>query len=231
MPQKTRMTEQPPAQAADLQADGRPLNVLGEGRFGEVPSQLRRLVAGDGGAAAWLYDTFAAGLYRRLERRYGYPGGLDVENLLHDAFVFYFQRDCKVMRDFLARVPAAAQTRPALDRHLWDLACGVASNQLRSAARRYQRPLADIDAVRHAPSGERSALDRDAVERLGECLRESDEEVYLYGKLRFWEGLTPAEICEVTGWARKATYKLRQAFDDLARRCAESLGLAPGAAP
>ncbi len=225
------MSETPPASAGDHKAGDRPLKVLGEGRFGEVPRQLRRLVAGDADAAAWLYDTSAAGLYRRLERRYGYPGGLDVENLLHDAFVFYFQRDCKVMRDFLERVPEAAQTRAALDRHLWDLACGVASNQLRSAARRYQRPLTDVDQVRHAPSGERLALSRDALERLGECLREADEEVYLYGKLRFWEGLKPAEICEATGWARKATYKLRQAFDEAARRCAESLGLAREAAP
>ena len=70
----------------------------------EVGRQLARIFAGERRGAAWLYDTFAPRLHRRLRGRYGYPGGLETDDLLHDAFVFYFQHRAKVLRDFEGRV-------------------------------------------------------------------------------------------------------------------------------
>src|SRR5262249_5967386 len=97
---------------------------------------LSRLVAGEREAAAWLYDGFAKHLYRRLRLRYGYPGGLNPDDLLHDAFVYFFQDRCAAMRRILERTPPEGLTPEALERRLWDLACGVASNHRRAARRR-----------------------------------------------------------------------------------------------
>lgn len=194
----------------------------------EVGRTLRCLLEGDRAAAAWIYDTFADRLYRRLRRRYGYPGGLDPDDLLHDAFIFYFQNDGKVLRDFLERVPPEKQTRERLERHLWDLACGVASNRRRSASLRDhwsldENPVEPADD--RAPSLEERAVGRDQLARLDRCLEGQNGRVYLYYRLRFWDGHTPNEIAEIMGWSTKATYKLRQALNEAVRFCAESLGI------
>lgn len=191
----------------------------------EVHEQLRRIVEGDREAAAWLYDSFASDLFRRLRQRYGRTGGLDPEDLLQDAFTFYFQRDAKVLSDFLKRQPPGGASRESLAGHLWDLACGVASNRRRSAWGRRVVPLADTERAAPEPDAEEGTMARDALERLDRCLRAGRARVYLYFKLRYVDALTADEVATVTGWSMKATYKLRQVLNEAIRRCAERLGL------
>lgn len=191
-----------------------------------VHERLRELLAGDRNAAAWLYDTFAPGLYRRLRQRYERPGGPDPGDLLHDAFVLFLQREGKVLRDFVERHPDDDGAAVALERRLWDLACGVAANRRRAAWVRRVFALPVLAAIDPGAGAERGAVARDSLARLDDCLRENPERVYLYYKLRFFDGLTPEEIAGATGWSRKATYKLKDVLNQAVRRCVERLGLA-----
>lgn len=191
----------------------------------DVENRLWQLIDGDHGAAAWLYDTFAPGLYRRLRRRYAHLQGVDANDLLHDAFVLFFQNRGKVLGDFLGRVLPRDQTERALERHLWDLACGVASNRRRSIGK---RKTVSIDELRDAstdPNQEQTALGRQALVQLDECLRSGPDRVYLYFKLRHLDGLSPHEISQATGWSLKATYKLQQTLKSAVEACANRLDL------
>lgn len=194
----------------------------------DVGERLERLVDGDRAAAAWLYDTYAPLLARRLQGRYGGRPGIDVDDLLHDAFVFYFQNRARVLRDFLASRRPDEITSSRLERRLWDLACGLASNRRRAAkVREGTRALAEGEAERLSDGavGERRAVDRDGLERLDACLRGADRRAALYYRLRFADGYTPREIAQMTGWTMKVTYGLRQRLDAVLRDCLERLGL------
>ncbi len=195
-----------------------------------VTDTLQRLVAGDRTAAAWLYDHFADELLRRIRGRYGYLPA-EPEDLLQDAFVFYFQNRAKVIRDFLERVPVTQQTPSRLGRHLWDLACGVASNHRRAAKIRSgtegfeegeEARLVDAES-----SIEETALDRDHLQRLDRCLLQRGRRLAVYYRLRYWDGYSPTEIAGITGWPMKATYKLKQALKGAVELCAGELGLHP----
>ncbi|MEM7356131.1 MAG: hypothetical protein AAF657_35270 [Acidobacteriota bacterium] len=188
-----------------------------------VARRVEDVLAGVPQAIAWLYDTFAPGLYRRLRRRYGYPGGAEPEDLLQDAFVFYLQHDAKVLRDFATRNPPRRQTASILERHLWDLACGIASNRRRSARRADVVPITG-DRPSPAPGAERQTLDRDLLRRLADCLRRGNARIFLYFTLRYSDGHSPAEIAAATGWSKKATFKLKQKLGDALRRCNQQLG-------
>jgi len=188
----------------------------------EMERRLRSLVDGESAAAAWLYDTFAPALRRRLRGRYGGPGGLEVDDLLHDAFVLYLQNRARVIRRFLERVPAAERTPARLELRLWDLACGVASNRRRSRRRSTVVPIRG-DRTDPAPDAERSAVSRDRLLRLVDCLERRGSRIRLYYSLRYRDGLRPEEISRVTGWSRKATYKLKQALDRAVEGCVEEL--------
>lgn len=196
-----------------------------------VAEQLERLLAGDTGAAAWLFDTFAPRLLRRLGQRYGYFGTAEIEDLLQETFLLVLRQDGRLLAAFLERSLRLGSARDLgakdLERFLWDQACGLASNRRRSASFRNVVPLADTLEVEVEESAERQAIDRDSLARLDGCLRASGERVYLYYKLRCRDGLTPEQIADVAGWSRKATYKLRQTLDEAVRRCAERLGLIP----
>lgn len=193
----------------------------------DVRQRLVALLAGRQDAAAWLYDTFAPRLYRRLKGRYGHPRGLDPDDLLQDAYVFYFQHDGRVLQRFLGEVPPAEQSEARLESYLWDLACGLASNRRRSAASRATRPLEAEELPPVVPLAERRVIERDTLGRLEDCLRRSSHRVFLYFTLRYRDGLTPEEITAACGWSRKATYKLRQALDAAIESCAETLALVP----
>ncbi|MCG8459869.1 MAG: hypothetical protein MI919_26615 [Holophagales bacterium] len=199
---------------------------------GDVGDRLERLLDGEAREARWLYDFYATGLLRRLRGRYPY---LEPEDLLQDAFVFYFQNRGKVLRDYLERVPAGRRSPESLGRHLWDLACGLAANRRRaSRVRAGTSSFADGDEERLAdrsPSLEGWAVDRDELRRLDECLQRRGRRLALYCRLRFWDGYTPNEISEITGWSKKATYKLRQALAEAVAACAESLGISTGERP
>ncbi|MEO0423590.1 MAG: hypothetical protein AAF184_14730 [Pseudomonadota bacterium] len=187
--------------------------------------QIARIVDGDRKAIAWLYDTFAPVLFRRLRARYGFPGGLDAQELLHDAFVFFLQHDARVLTQFLERTDGDERTHDALARHLWDLACGVASNRRRERTRRPEVALIDADAIGDNGDPAEYSLKEDMLLRLDDCLRQRNPRVYLYFTLRYLDGLSPEQIAESTGWSRKATYKLRQALNDAVSECAEQLHL------
>jgi DNA-directed RNA polymerase specialized sigma24 family protein len=204
--------------------DGAPLVVSFAAR--QVETWLRRLIDGDADAATWLYDTFAPALYRRLRRRYCYPGGLDPDDLQHDAFVYFFQARCAPMARILERVPEGELTPEILERALWDLACGVACNRRRSAARR-RRATAPLDAgmLADPPREERLAVSRDLLRQVDACLRRARPQVYLYFKLRYWDGLSPSEIVSATGWSSRVTYKLKETLTAALTECAASLGI------
>jgi DNA-directed RNA polymerase specialized sigma24 family protein len=190
-----------------------------------ITSRLERIVAGDRDARAWLYDRFAARLFRALRARYGHDRELDPEELLHDAFLFYFQHDARVLASFLASVPFEERSTSRLDGHLWGLACGIASNRRRSSRRRRTLPLPAPDGIADGADAERRNVERDVLSRLTACLRRAGSRVFLYYKLRFVDGLTPEEISQVTGWPRKATYKLKLSLNDAVGRCAKRLRL------
>lgn len=187
----------------------------------DVQQKVGAILQGDRSATAWLYDTFAPRLFRRLTQRYAYPGGLSAEDLLQDSFLFYLQNDCRALRRFLERTPAAEQTEARLERYLWDLACGVATNRRRSAELRRSEPLARIGDAACPPLAERRSIDRDRLERLGGCLAESGSRLYLYFKLRYHDGYSPEEVSQITGWSRQATYRMRRALNRALERCLE----------
>lgn len=186
---------------------------------------IARIIDGDREAVAWLYDTFAPVLFRRLRARYGYPGGLDAEELLHDAFVFFLQHDARVLSQFLSRTAPGEQTPVTLERHLWDLACGVASNRRRERSRRPEVALLDADSIGDNGDPADKSLKEDMLLRLDACLRQRNARVYLYFTLRYLDGLSPEQIAQTTGWSRKATYKLRQALNEAVSECAQQLNL------
>ncbi|HEV7518893.1 MAG TPA: hypothetical protein VGR07_21575, partial [Thermoanaerobaculia bacterium] len=187
-----------------------------------------RLTAGDPEAVAWLYDRIAPDLYRRLRRRYGYPGGPDAADLLQETFLLCLRDEARLFRGLLAGQPAGAPALPATERYLWDLACGLAANVRRSIWSRRVEPLPKPQTLSSEPLSERSTLARDALDRLDRCLGEQGERVYLYFKLRYVDALSPEEIAAGTGWSRKATYKLRQALNEAVERCLDRLGLTTG---
>lgn len=186
-----------------------------------VEEKLERISKGDPEATAWLYDSFAPRLARRLRSRY--PDlDAELEDLVQDVFVLFLRPEGDLVRAFLDRHPP---TRSALERRLWDLGCGLASNRRRSA--RHQRVvyLDDRDRSDPIPDAERRAVHRDRLERLDTCLQKGNPRVYLYFKLRYRDGLSPEEIAQATGWSRKATYKLKQSLNQEVKACAEALGL------
>lgn len=193
----------------------------------DVHRRLHAIVeSNDPAAVAWLYETFAPKLLRRLRGRYAHPGGLDAGDLLQDAFVLFLRQNGKVLADFMERVPVTQQTAAALERLLWDLACGLATNLRRSASRVTLLSLFDSPRRSTDAGVEQRTIQRDLLEQLDGCLEVSGSRVYLYFTLRYRDGLTPDEIARATGWSKKATYKLRQALNEALARCAENLGWA-----
>jgi DNA-directed RNA polymerase specialized sigma24 family protein len=193
----------------------------------EAQEIAERLAAGDPEAVAWLYDAVAPDLYRRLKRRYGYPGGPDAADLLQETFLLSLRDGARLLRGALATQPAGAPALPELRRYLWDLACGVAANVRRSVWSRRAVPMPETALAAGEPPTERSAVARDALARLAGCLAGQGERLYLYFKLRYVDGLTPEETAAATGWSRKATYKLRQSLNEAVERCLDRLGLRP----
>ena len=191
----------------------------------DVVDRLRRLIGGDSGAAAWLYDTFAPRLYRRLRGRYGHLPGIEPDDLLQSAFLFYLQNDCRVLRSFLDSRPPGEVTAETLMRRLWDLACGLASNQRRAARGRPRPAELDEAAADHAPTAERRLSERQVLSRLAECLARRGRRLHLYFCWRYGDGLTPREIAGVTGWSRSETYRLREALNRALAACAAALGI------
>jgi len=181
--------------------------------------KIGRVIEGDRQATAWLYDQFAPLLFRRLSSRY-VPLGLDGEELLQDAFVFYLQHDARVLRRLLERETTFDDN--SVHRYLWDLACGLASNKLRSLKRATIVPL-NNEILKAEDDTAQSNLSQDLLSRLDACLSHKNSRVYLYFTLRYVDGLEPEEISRATGWSRKATYKLKQAFNSALADCAERL--------
>jgi len=194
----------------------------------EAHELAERLAAGDPQAVAWLYDSVAPDLYRRLRRRYGYPGGSDAADVLQETFLLCLRDQARLLRGVAASLPPGAPVLPALQRYLWDLACGVAANARRSVWSRRVLREPQPAAAAEEPSAERSAISREALQRLDGCLQRQGERLYLYFKLRYADGLTPEEIAAGTGWSRKTTYKLRQSLNEAVERCLDRLGLRPG---
>jgi hypothetical protein len=194
----------------------------------EAHAIAERLGAGDREAIAWLYDQIGPDLYRRLRRRYGYPGGPDAADVLQETFLLCLRDGARLLRGFISNRPAGSPTLPLLRGYLWDLACGVASNVRRSVWSRRVLPLPEQPLSTGEPPAERSALTRQALHRLDGCLEQQGARLYLYYKLRYADGLTPEEITAGTGWSKKATYKLRQSLNEAVQRCIDRLGLRAG---
>lgn len=199
----------------------------GSGMGAEVYEKLSSVLAGDPEATAWLYDAFAPRLLRRLRLRYRYFDCAELEDLLHDVFVLFLRNDGGLLRSFLAQRSPRQLTESSVERRLWDVACGMATNRRRSFGRRKVVPLESFDHPAPNATAEQSAIDRDQLRRLDACLREGNARVYLYFKLRYRDGLAPEEIAQVTGWSRKATYKLKQALNRQVETCVGKLRLEP----
>ena len=190
-----------------------------------IGDRIGRIVAGDEDAKRWLFDAFAPRLLRRLRRRYSRFSGIEPEDLLHDMYVLCFEEHGRALTHYLAHVPSEEQCAARLEAHLWGIACGIASNRRRSAQRKRHIDPAELPPPPELPDPERSQVERDALGGLRGCLKRAGSRVYLYFKLRFIDGLTPAEIVRTTRWSRKATYKLKLALNEAVERCAARLGL------
>jgi len=191
---------------------------------GGISARLRDVLRGDATARGWLYETFSPRLFRRIRARYASRAGFDPEEILHDTFVTLFQH-ARVVQNFLDE-PAELQTVPRFEVFLWNHACGVASNRRRSLRRRAAAPWPEQEPESSRADPERETVGRDVLARLADCLESGATREYLYYKLRYVDGLTPAEIMVVTGWSRKTTYRLKLALDEAVARCARRLGLA-----
>lgn len=192
----------------------------------DVTTKLREIASGETAAAAWLYDAFAATLYRRLRQRYGYPGGVEVEDLLQDTFMQALKQRGTVLTRWLDRQPQPP-TEAALERYLWDLACGLATNRRRTQSRVNVVSIERAQPLTAGPVAERSLLGKDALEQLESCLEATNARTYLYFKLRHVDGLTPDEIVQATGWSKKSTYKRKQILDQTIQTCLDRLDLEP----
>jgi DNA-directed RNA polymerase specialized sigma24 family protein len=191
----------------------------------DLSARLTLVVEGDEDARGWLHVTFAPRLARRLRARYGRHPGFDVDEVLQDAFVSFYEHAPRTMSRFLSEVPVEDRSESRLDAYLWDVACGVASNRLRSLRRAGSLRLVPAEGAVDPQDEERRSLARDVLEKLTGCLKLAGSRPFLYYKLRFVDGFTPEEIALVTGWSRKATYKLRTTLDEAIDRCARRLGL------
>ncbi|MEM7354647.1 MAG: hypothetical protein AAF657_27815 [Acidobacteriota bacterium] len=186
--------------------------------------RISRILAGDRAAVAWLYDTFAPRLLRRLGQRFGGMRGLDREDLLQDTFLYVLKENGRVLERFRGHQRGSEPREVELEHFLWSAACGIASNRRRSLLR---HPAASLDGPELEPevSGEGSALARDALERLADCLLRNGDRLELYFQLRYRDGHKPAEIARITGWSQRTTYKLKQALDEALDHCIEVLEL------
>ncbi len=190
-----------------------------------ILASVSRILAGDRAAVAWLYDTFAPRLLRRLGLRFG-TAGLDAEDLLQDTFIYLLSHGGRVLERFRARHQGAEPEEQDMEHFLWSAACGIASNRRRSLRRRPADSLGERELAPDA-GGENPALARDALARLGACLFRSGDRLHLYFQLRYLDGHKPAEIAQLTGWSMRVTYKLKQSLDAALESCVEELELAP----
>ena len=190
-----------------------------------IGDRIERILADDDDAKRWLFDAFAPRLLRRLRRRYSRFSGLDPEDLLHDTYVLCFEEHGRALAQFLAHVPREERSTARLEAHLWGTACGIASNRRRSVQRKRHIDPAELPPPPEVSDPERAQVERDALGELRGCLKRAGSRVYLYFKLRFVDGLTPAEIVRTTHWSRKATYKLKLSLNEAVERCAARLGL------
>lgn len=183
---------------------------------------LRQLLAGADGPA-WLYDTFAGRLFRRLGQRYRHLTGEDREDVVQETFIAVLRQERRLLTILLAR-GTEPLTEADLERFLWDQACGLASNRRKSSWRRLV-PFADGVELPGETRGDQDQIDRDLLRQLDACLRAGDSRAYLYYKLRYRDGLTPEEISRLAGWTRRTTYRMRQTLEERVKRCAARLGL------
>jgi DNA-directed RNA polymerase specialized sigma24 family protein len=151
--------------------------------------------------------------------------GYDPEDLLHEAFVFFFQHDARALASLLEKQRQAPLREEEIERLLWDLACGLVAN-IRRARRR--NPTESLDPARLSgdmPDPQRAALSRDLLGQLADCIHGQGARIFLYSRLRFVDGLKPEEISATTGWSMKATYKLKSALNEALAHCASRLGI------
>jgi len=191
----------------------------------ELTLRIEQVAGGDDEGRRWLHETFAPRLSRRLRSRYARHRALDVEEILQDTFLFFYQHAPGTFARFLEDVPVEERSEARLDGYLWDLACGIASNRLRSARRRPVIAPVAVESTVDPIDAERQTLDRDVLTRLVSCLKRAGSRSFLYYKLRFVDGFTPEEISRATGWSRKTTYKLRLVLVEAIDKCARRLGL------
>jgi DNA-directed RNA polymerase specialized sigma24 family protein len=193
---------------------------------GSLSQQLSRIVAGEQAAKLWWFDTFAGHLSRRLELRYGHAG-YELEDLLHDAFVFYFQHEARVIAKFLERHASEEITEELIERYLWDLVGGLVANRRRANRRSRFEELDGRTLATTQPDPQRAALSKDTVAQLADCIGERNPRLLLYSRLRYFDGFEPDEIATIAGWSRKTTYKLKLALNEALIRCAQALDLGP----
>lgn len=192
---------------------------------GTVEQRLRRIIAGDREAALWLYDTFAPRLFRRLDRRYARPAGLDPNDLLRDAFVFFLQNDARVLATFLRRHAGREHSAAVLERYLWAQACSVVQVHPRLRSSRETTPISELEEAPGSPAPGHDLLSAAQRQRLDRCLHYADAQLYLDYKLRYSDGLSGEQAAKVAGWSVEEAAARHEALRATALRCVERLGI------
>jgi RNA polymerase sigma factor (sigma-70 family) len=182
----------------------------------------RHLAAHDGGT--WLYQTFHLRIFRRLGQRYPHLSIADREDVVQETFILVLRQEARLLGRFLEQAPSPLPAT-AVERFLWDHACGMASNRRKSSWRRLI-PFPQGFEPAAGRRGEDTAIDRDLLRQLDSCIRANDPRAHLYYKLRYRDGLSPQEIARVIGWSQRTTYRLGQTLKDVLRHCADKLGVA-----
>jgi len=173
----------------------------------------------------WLYERYAERLFRRLRARYPQ---LEASDLVHDTFVRLLRNEAALLRRFGAELGDAGDEQAlevALERFLWDQACGVAANHRRRFWRRYEVAMTPERTPASWSSPEQRASDSEQLARVDRCLHGKSSRLYLYFKLRYCDGWQPQEIAELTGWPLKSIYRLKQQLDTAIRQCADELDI------
>ncbi|MCU0727454.1 MAG: sigma-70 family RNA polymerase sigma factor [Planctomycetes bacterium] len=155
---------------------------------------VRQALSGSGPAFETLVERYQDRVYRVALRYLGRHQ--DAEETAQETFMRAFTK----LETYDAERPFPTW--------LLSICANAARDTLRRRGRRPEAPMPESDPPDRRPGPARGAVEREEAERLREAVARLDEEKRLAVVLRYFEGLSLAEIADVTG-TEVATLKVR----------------------